>query len=124
MSEYKFYAGYLRFVASKTTSATTEISDMMVELNRIAGILEVSDTFTVDKNKLRMTARALAGVAGILQQHILPEVTRAMNKVGEVHIRWVIDTSMDLMSNLMVHAELAGGVDDFIAILPKPPLTE
>ena len=124
MSEYKFYAGYLRFVASKTTPATTEISDMMAELNRIAEILEVSDTFTVDKNKLRMTARALAGVAGILQQHILPEVTRAMNKVGEVHIRWVIDTSMDLMSNLMVHAELAGGVDDFIAILPKPPLTE
>lgn len=124
MSEYKFYANYLSFVAKKTTPTTDEIKDMMHELYCIAEILEVGSTFTVKKNKLRLTARAFAGLAGFLQQHILPEITETRNQIGEMQLRWVIDTSMDLMSNLIVHAELTGDADDFIVVLPKPPLIE
>ena len=121
MSDYNFYAGYLCFVAKKTTLETLEIQNMMVELNHIAKILEIDSAFTVENNKLRITARAYAGVAGFLQQYILPEITEAENIAGELQTRWVIDTSMDLMSKLMVHAELTRDADDFVAILPEPP---
>ncbi len=121
MSEYKFYAGYLSFVAKRTAPTTAEIRQMMEELYNIADILEVDITFTVKKNELRITARAFAGLAGFLQKNILPEAKDKRNTIGELQIRWVIDTSMELMSNLMVHAELTSDSNDFVAILPKPP---
>ena len=121
MSNYNFYAGYLRFVAQNTTADTTEIRDMMAELGNIANILEQEVTFTVEQNKLHITARALAGVAGFLQQHILPEIIDAKNFSGEREVRWVIDASMTVMSNLMVHAELADNSDGFLVELPKSP---
>lgn len=121
MSNYNFYAGYLRFVAQKTTADTPEIRDMMAELGYIANILEQEVTFTVEQNKLHITARALAGVAGFLQQNILPEIIDAKNVSGEREVRWVIDASMTVMSNLMVHAELADNSDGFLVELPKSP---
>ena len=121
MSNYNFYAGYLRFVAQKTTADTPEIRDMMAELGYIANILEQEVTFTVEQNKLHITARALAGVAGFLQQNILPEIINAKNVSGEREVRWVIDASMTVMSNLMVHAELADNSDGFLVELPKSP---
>jgi hypothetical protein len=122
MTDYNFYAGYLRFVSENTTPDTPEIQDMMDELNYIARILDNNIKFTVEQNKLRITARALAGVAGFLQQHILPEIIESENILGELQVRWVIDTSMSIMSNLMVHAELTNNYDEFVAILPKPPV--
>ena len=122
MSIYNFYAGYLRFVAENTTPDTSDIQDMMAELNYISKILENNSTFTVEQNKLLITSRALAGVAGFLQQHILPEIIEAENTSGELQIRWVIDASMNIMSNLMVHAELANNCDEFVAVLPEPPV--
>lgn len=121
MSNYNFYAGYLRFVAQNTTADTPEIRDMMAELGYIANILEQEVTFTVEQNKLHITARALAGVAGFLQQNILPEIINAKNVSGEREVRWVIDASMTVMSNLMVHAELANNSDGFLVELPKSP---
>ena len=121
MSNYNFYAGYLRFVAQNTTPDTPEIQGMMAELGYIANILEKQITFTVEQNKLHITARALAGVAGFLQQHILPETIDAKNISGEREVRWVIDTSMMVMSNLMVHAEVADNSDGFVVELPKSP---
>ena len=121
MSNYNFYAGYLRFVAQNTTADTPEIRDMMAELGYIANILEQEVTFTVEQNKLHITARALAGVAGFLQQNILPEIIDAKNVSGEREVRWVIDASMTVMSNLMVHAELADNSDGFLVELPKSP---
>jgi hypothetical protein len=122
MSIYNFYAGYLRFVAENTTPDSLEIQDMMAELNYIAKILENNTMFTVEKNKLLVTSRALAGVAGFLQQQILPEIIEAGNTSGEIQIRWVINTSMNIMSNLMVHAELKNNCDGFVAVLPEPPV--
>ena len=122
MNNYNFYAGYLHFVAKNTKVDSPEIQNMMAELIYIAKILENDATFTVVQNKLRVTARALAGVAGFLQQHILPEILEAKNVLGEFQTRWVIDTSMSLMSNLMVHAELTNGSEAFVVVLPKPPV--
>ena len=124
MSDYNFYAGYLNFVAKSTTPDTYEIQDMMEELSCIAKLLENDSTFPVAQNKLKITARALAGMAGFLQQHILPEITEAKNISGELQIRWVIDTSMNIMSNLLVHAELANNHEEFIVVLPEPPVAD
>ena len=121
MGDYNFYAGYLRFAADKTDRDTSEIEAMMAELNRIAKILDQESGFTVEADKLRLTARALAGVAGFLQQHILPEVIEAQNEAGEVQIRWVIDTSMSLMANLMAHAETTKDSESYQVKLPDAP---
>ncbi len=121
MGDYNFYAGYLRFAAKKTERETSEIEGMMAELDRIAGIIESENSFVVEADKLRLTARALAGVAGFLQQHILPEVIEAKNELGEVQTRWVIDTSMSLMANLMAHAETSKDSESYQVVLPEAP---
>lgn len=118
MTDYNFYAGYLRFAANKTERETPEITEMMAELERIAEILESGNSFIVKDRKLRLTARALAGVAGFLQQHILPEVIAAENEIGEAQTRWVIDTSMEVMANLMAHAETTKDGENFAVNLP------
>jgi len=94
---------------------------MMQELERIADEIENTDAFQVDGNKLEIVARALAGLAGLLQQKILPEVVASGDQHNETRVRWVIDTSMALMSDLTVRAD-AGDHDpsEFIA-LPEPP---
>ena len=121
MTYYNFYAGYLLFFVNQTANENLEIREMMRELAQIARILEMENSFVVEANKLRVTARAFAGVAGFLQQHILPEVVAAKNKIGEVQTRWVIDTSMSLMTTLISHAELTKDRDNFIVIVPDPP---
>jgi hypothetical protein len=121
MSDYNFYAGYLRFAVNKTERDTPEIEAMMSELDTIAGLLENESGFTVEANKLRLTARALAGVAGFLQQHILPEAIEVKNTQGEAQIRWVIDTSMSVMANLMAHAEVSNDGESYQVELPNAP---
>ena len=118
MTDYNFYAGYLRFAANKTERETPEITEMMAELERIAEILESGNSFIVKDRKLRLTARALAGVAGFLQQHILPEVIAAENEIGEAQTRWVIDTSMEVMANLIAHAETTKDGENFTVNFP------
>ncbi len=121
MGDYNFYAGYLRFAAAKTAPDTPEIEEMMAELNRIADILENEASFVVEADKLRISARALAGVAGFLQEHILPEVVAAENMLGEAQTRWVIDTSMSLMASLMAHAEGTKDSENYPVVLPAAP---
>jgi len=121
MNDYNFYAGYLRFAANKTAPESPEIAAMKAELLRIADILENAGSFKVEADNLRITARALAGVAGFLQQQILPEVVAAENKIGEVQTRWVIDTSMSIMANLMAHAETSNDSKSYEVELPAAP---
>ena len=78
---------------------------MMAALLRIADEIEKTNRFRVEYEDARYTGRALAGVAGFLQQHILPEVIAAKNDLGERQVRWVIDTSMSMLATLTVHAE-------------------
>ena len=121
MSDYNFYACYLRFAVNKTERDTPEIEAMMAELATIAELLEKESGFTVAADKLRLTARALAGVAGFLQQHILPEAIEVKNAQGETQIRWVIDTSMSVMANLMAHAEVTNDGESYPVELPDAP---
>ena len=121
MSDYKFFANYMRFVAGKMPSETSEIVNMMDELGRVASEIEVAGEFSVSPDKLEHVARALAGLAGFLQQQILPEVVADNNIRGEAQVRWVIDTSMELMGNLTVRAESGDHDPSTLFQLPPPP---
>ena len=125
MSAYGFYGAQLRFVAARTDRTSPDISDMMEALEIFAEQVEASSTFEVPGDMCRITGRALAGVAGFLQQHILPETVAAGNPVAERQVRWVIDASMGLTATLTVHAETAvddgKGATPCPVTLPEPP---
>lgn len=121
MPDYAFYAAHLRYIARTTQRVTPEVAAMMEALDRIAGDVEERGAFTVPAADLRRTARALAGLAGFLQQHILPEAVAAGNAAGERQIRWVIDTSMEGMAALMTHAETTHDAEPKTVTLPPPP---
>ena len=105
MSPYSFFTAHLRFVANKAEPLTPDAAIMMEALMRIADEIERMGHFSIEYDQVRYTGRALAGVAGFLQQHILPEVVAAKNDLGESQVRWVIDTSMSMLATLTVHAE-------------------
>jgi len=123
MSVYGFYGAQLRFVAARTDRKSADISDMMEALEVFADQVESAPTFEVRGDKCRITGRALAGVAGFLQQHILPETIAAGNPVAERQVRWVIDTSMSLTATFTVHAETTAdeGPTACPVVLPVPP---
>lgn len=119
MTDYKFFTAQLRFVAKKTERESNDIVCMMEKLLSIADHIDAENkTFFVGAKDLQITARALAGVAGFLQQHILPEVTAAGNAKGETQVRWTIDTCMAVMAQLMSHAELTKDSQDLTVTLP------
>ncbi len=121
MNEFGFYASFLRFVAEKTERTTADIEPMMQALLQIADEIEKTGGFEVAFDDTRQTGRALAGVAGFLQQHILPEVVAAGNTTGERQVRWVIDTSMSVMAHLTVHSETVTDGSPCEVALPDPP---
>lgn len=121
MADYAFYVAHLRFVAARTEAETPEIADMVAELDRIAAEIEARGALSVAPDRLRVAARGLAGLAGFLQDLILPEVVAAGNRGGERQVRWVIDTSMALMTKLTTRAELGGPDETFELRLPPPP---
>ncbi|SOE00496.1 hypothetical protein [Caenispirillum bisanense] len=119
---YDFYVRHLRFMARTAAHGDTVVAVMMDQLNRVAdGIAAGRGSYVVPAKRLRVTARALAGLAGFLQQQILPEVVAAGNAVGERQVRWVIDTSMETVAALMIHAETTGDGEDCPVTLPPPP---
>lgn len=121
MSEYVFFVSHLRFIVSKTDTTTPEVSTMMSELARIADAIEAMGGFTVEPDRLRVAGRGLAGLAGFLQERILPEAVAAGNATGERQVRWVIDTSMALMATLMTAAETGNSGEPMTVTLPPPP---
>ena len=122
MSNYDFYVSQLRFVANKTERSDPGVEQMMVELLRIADEIEKTGRFSVEYDNARLAGRGLAGVAGFLQQHILPEVIAAKNEIGERQVRWVIDTSMSMLATLTVHAETDEVHEPCEITLPSPPI--
>ena len=85
----------------------------------IADEIERMGQFSIEYDQIKFTGRALAGVAGFLQQHILPEVVAAKNSLGESQVRWVIDTSMSMLATLTIHAETMGNNEPCRVTLPK-----
>lgn len=94
---------------------------MVDELNQLADQIEKSGAFQVASDRLRVAGRGLAGLAGFLQDRILPEVVAAQNEPGERQVRWVIDTSMSLMATMMTRAETDVSGDPLMLELPPPP---
>ena len=92
---------------------------MMEALIGIADEIERTGQFSIEYEQIRFTGRALAGVAGFLQQHILPEVVAAKNELGENQVRWVIDTSMSALATLTIHAETMENNEPCRVTLPK-----
>jgi len=121
MRQYGFFTAQLRFAASKTERATADIDVMMDVLSDIADQIDAHESFTVDAKNMRIGARALAGVAGFLQQHILPEVIAAKNNLGERQVRWTIETSMALMATMITHAEMTHDQEALELTLPDAP---
>jgi len=121
MADYGFFVAHLRFVAARTDATTPDIAAMVSELGRIADDVEATGALTVPRERLRIAARGLAGLAGFLQERILPEVVAAENSNGERQVRWVIDTSMRLMTTLTTRAELAVSDQTEVLNLPPPP---
>ncbi|MBF0249607.1 MAG: hypothetical protein HQL35_03140 [Alphaproteobacteria bacterium] len=122
MGDYDFYAAQLRFAAAKAGEADPGVAGMMAALSRAADQIRHGREMRVPAEDLRLTARALAGVAGFLQRHILPEVVAAGNALGERQVRWTIDTSMACVARLMTHAELTGDGEALSMTLPDPPV--
>lgn len=102
---YGFYTGILRFIANRTdTAADGRAATMMGLLLDAAATIERDGTLTVAAVRLEDTARAFAGVAGVLQQQILPAAVGAGNAAGERQIRWAVDASMDIVRQLLAAA--------------------
>jgi len=119
MTDYDFFTAQLRFVANRTERESDDVACMMDALLSIADDVEKGNgTFFLTAPKLRIAARALAGVAGFLQQHILPEAVAAANAAGEKQLRWTIETCMAVMAQLMTHAELTKDAQDLHVTLP------
>jgi len=122
MTNYDFFTAQLRFIAKKTEREPGAVDDTMRALEHVISDLEIhANSFDVKANDLGVTARALAGVAGFLQQHILPEAVEAGHSVGEEQIRWTIETCMSTMAKLMSHAELNKDQKDIKIKLPAYP---
>ena len=126
MSEYGFFVAHLRFVATRTERDNPDVVARVDQLQRISDAVENTGGFAVSADNLKTAGRALAGLAGFLQQQILPEIMAAGNTTGERQVRWVIDTSMNLMSTLLARAEEPGTRDaseSMVFKLPPPPMT-
>ena len=121
MSEYDFFTAQLRFAAARTDRTIADIDEKMNVLCNIADQIDADKNFTIDAQNMRIGARALAGVAGFLQQHILPEVIAAKNNFGERQVRWTIETSMALMATMMTHAEMTHDQEVLKLTLPDAP---
>ncbi|OIR02394.1 hypothetical protein GALL_155520 [mine drainage metagenome] len=125
MTEYRFYAAILRFVAGKTGRDDARVAAMMDSLNTVAAEVEARGGFQVAPDRLELTARALAGVAAFLQKRILPEVVAEANSAGEAQVRWAIDTAMEGVNRLLSQAAQAaqgGTAGEAVRIaLPPPP---
>lgn len=119
---YDFFSAQLRFIANRTEREPGDVAD---NLDALETVIEKIDggagSFHVETSDLRTTARALAGVAGFLQQHILPEAVAAGHAAGEAQIRWTIETCMSTMANLMSRAELDKDNLGLDVVLPPVP---
>lgn len=106
-------------MANRTKCESGDVARKIDALLAIADEVDRGNgNFFIAAKNLRNTSRALAGVAGFLQQHILPEVIADANVTGEKQVRWTIETCMALMAKLMTHAELTKDAQDLNITLP------
>ncbi|MBY0431379.1 MAG: hypothetical protein K2Q10_09285 [Rhodospirillales bacterium] len=121
MTDYAFYVALLRFVVRKTEQGDARIAAMMNALGTAATAIESTGAFVVTPDRLELTARAFAGVAGLLQRRILPEVVAHGNQAAEAQIRWAVDAAMEAVNLLLQRAALPGDSGPVRVELPVPP---
>ncbi len=100
--DYGFYAACLRFMAHRTEAVTPEIVAMMQDVAAIAGGVAETGEIVAAEDRLRASARALAGVAGVLDDRCL-------------------DASMEAMAALISRAETGTAGETCRLSLPPPP---
>lgn len=119
---YEFYIAHLRFIAAKADRRDEAVAIMMDHLSAFADQIAESGKMTITHADAKAAARGLAGLAGFLQEQILPEAVNAGNETGEAQVRWVIDTSMRFMSMMMTYAEtMPPDAEPLVMELPPPP---
>jgi hypothetical protein len=119
MPDYAFFVRYVRFVAAKTARESEEVERLVGELERLADDIEQDGKCLIEQGRAALSARALAGFAGFLQQQILPETVEAGHDKVEREIRWIIDASMAEVSGLTVFADTAAANETYTLTLPS-----
>lgn len=121
MSDHLFLARILRYVASRSDRGDPQVAPLMEALEAAATDFAAAGTSMVQPERLELTARAFAGVAGFLQKQILPEAVAHGNAEGERQIRWAVDTAMAAVSLLLSRAAAPGPRQPVELRLPPPP---
>jgi hypothetical protein len=103
--DYKFYAGFLRFVASKTDKSDVKVNAMMAELSQAAEQLDTGSRFTILASRAQSASRSFAGVAQFLQHRILPEAQAHGNEFALKQIEWAIAASLQVGRAMILHLD-------------------
>ncbi len=103
--DYKFYAGFLRFVAAKTDKSDVMVNAMMAELNQAADQLENASRFSLLASRAQAASRAFAGVAQFLQHRILPEAQAHGDPKALGQLEWAIAASLQIGRAVILHLD-------------------
>ncbi len=103
--DYKFYAGFLRFVASKTDKSDVKVNAMMAELTHAADQLDSGSRITLIASRAQAASRSFAGVAQFLQHRILPEAQAHGNEFAIKQIEWAIAASLQVGRAVILHLD-------------------
>ncbi|SCA58240.1 conserved hypothetical protein [Candidatus Terasakiella magnetica] len=104
-NDYKFYAGFLRFVAAKTDKSDVNVNAMMAELNQAADQLDNGSRFTLLASRAQATSRAFAGVAQFLQHRILPEAQAHGDEKAIKQLEWAVAASLQVGRAIILHLD-------------------
>ncbi|WP_417820095.1 hypothetical protein [Terasakiella sp.] len=102
---YKFYAGFLRFVAAKTDKSDITVNAMMAELNQAADQLENGSRISLLASRAQASSRAFAGVAQFLQHRILPEAQAHGDQMALSQLEWAIAASLQIGRAVILHLD-------------------
>ncbi|MDV7338390.1 hypothetical protein RYZ26_02195 [Terasakiella sp. A23] len=103
--DYKFYAGFLRFVANKTDKSDVTVNAMMAELAQAADQLDHGSTFTLLASRAQAASRGFAGVAQFLQHRILPEAQAHGDQNALSQLEWAVAASLQIGRAMILHLD-------------------
>lgn len=103
--DYKFYAGFLRFVAAKTDKTDVGVTAMMAELSQAANQLDDGSGFTLLASRAQVASRGFAGVAQFLQHRILPEAQAHGDQKVLSQLEWAIAASLQIGRAIILHLD-------------------
>lgn len=104
-NNYKFYAGFLRFVAAKTDKSDVTVNAMMAELSQAADQFDQGSKFTLLASRAQAASRSFAGVAQFLQHRILPEAQAHGDQKALKQLEWAIAASLQVGRAVILHLD-------------------